>query len=259
MRNKLIVLSLLLATIGVVSFGFVNAKGLVEVDGLETEIDTLKVNKNIIKTNLFYAVGGVYLRSVTKSKLQKSRVLSDFIEGYPVNWISAYTSVEISSDYNGGKVNLMSMNDILSDKQKKMLSELDIDAGIIVKVKYNTKNVITDALEKSEMNVSLTVIPEIEAEYIGGYKKMIAYLKDNSSDKIAIISDEGVQPSSLRFLIDKTGRAENVRLIKKSGNTEVDNLLIELIENMPKWNAAKNLKGESISQQFDFRIGADGC
>lgn len=259
MRNKLIILSLLIVTIGAVSFGFASAKGLVEVENLETRVDSLKVNKNIKKTDLFYAVGGVYSRSVTKSKLQKLMMLSDFIDGYPVNWISAYTSVEISSDYNGDKVSLMSKNDVLSDEQKKMLSELNIDAGIVVNVKYNTKNVITDALEKSEMNVSLTVIPEVEAEYVGGYKKMIAYLKDNSSDKIAVISDKVVQPSSLRFLIDKTGRAKNVRIIKKSGITEIDNLLIKLIENMPKWNAAKNLKGENISQQFDFRIGADGC
>jgi len=119
---------------------------------------------------------------------------------------------------------------------------------------------ITHELEESEKNVSLTVIPEIEAEYIGGYEKMIAYLKENCNDKIALVSGKVTQPLVVSFLIDKKGKAGKVKFIKKSENIEVNNLLIDLIENMPKWNVAKNFEGESVSQQFSFRVGGmDGC
>jgi len=260
MRNKIIIVSFLIVTIGIASFGFSNKKNAVKNDNIVVKLDSLKVNKNIQKAGLFYTVGGTYSRSITKTKLQKSSVLDDFIEGYPTNWISAYISVEISSKFNGFETNLLSDNNILSDAQKKLLAKIDIDTEIVVKVKYNTKNIITYELEESEMNVSLTVIPEVEAKYSGGYEKLISYLKENSADKITTISKKQVQRSTIRFSIDKTGSVANVKLIKTSGNTEIDNLLIELIVNMPKWNSAKNLKGESVSQQFDFTIGTmDGC
>ena len=255
MRNRLIVLSLLIVTISVVAYGVVKKNQVAEVDTLAVAIESPVANNN-----LPYVVKSVYSRSVTKAKLQKSKLLSDFIEGYPVNWISAYISVEISSESDGAKTSLLSKSDVLNDVQRNMLATADVDTRIVVKVKYNTKNMISHELEESEMNVSLTVIPEIEAEYSGGYEKLISYLKENSADKIAVIGNKEVQPSTIRFSIVENGSADNVRLIKTSGTAEIDNLLIELIVNMPKWNPAKNLKGESVSQQFDFKIGAmDGC
>jgi len=260
MKNKLIVFSLLIVAISVVAYGVVKKDTASEIDELEIAIKSPKVNKDEQKTNLFYAVGGAYSRSVRKSELQKSKLISDFIEGYPVNWISAYISVEISNEENGVETSLLSKSDVLNDAQRNMLANSNIGAKIVVKVKYSTKNKITHELEQSEMKVSLTVIPEVEAEYSGGYKKLIAHLKENSADKIAIISIKQVLPLLIKFSIDKTGAADNVELIKTSGSTEIDNFLIELIVNMPKWNPAKNLKGENVSQQFDFKIGAmDGC
>lgn len=260
MRSKVVVISVLIVAIGVVSFGFSYKNSIAKVDELVIKMDSSKVNKVSQKPDLFYAVGGAYSRSIRKSELQNSKTLSDFIEGYPANWISAYISVEVSGKNNGVKTSLWSKSDVLSGEQIKMLTDLDIGTEVVVKVKYNTKNIITNALEESEMNVSLTIIPEVEAEYIGGYENMIAYLKESSSGKIAMIGDNGVQPSVLGFSIDKNGKADDIKLIKKSGNIEIDNLLIELIKNMPKWNPAKNLRGESVSQQFNFRVGkVDGC
>lgn len=260
MRSKVVVISVLIVAIGVVSFGFSYKNSIAKVDELVIKMDSSKINKVSQKPDLFYAVGGAYSRPIRKSELQNSKTLSDFIEGYPANWISAYISVEVGGENNGLKTSLWSKSDVLSGEQIKMLTDLGIGAKVVVKVKYNTKNIITNALEESEMNVSLTVIPEIEAEYSGGYEKLISYLKENSTDKIALIGDKEIQPSTIRFSIDENGNADNVRLIKTSGTAEIDNLLIELIVNMPKWNPAKNLKGESVSQQFDFKIGTmDGC
>ncbi|PHS03633.1 MAG: hypothetical protein COA88_15490 [Kordia sp.] len=258
MKNKLIIFSLLIVTVGVASFGFGYKNNRVKVGVLAIKIDSFKVKKNIQKADLFYAVGGAYLRSVTKGKLQKAQVLSHFIEGYPTNWISAYISVEISSRRNGFEANLFSDNNILSNAQKKLLANIDLDTEIVVKVKYNIKNAITHALEESEMNVSLTVIPEVEAEYVGGYEKMITYLKNNSIDKIGIISNMQVQSSVIKFTIGKNGKANNVKLNKTTGNTEIDALLVDLLDNMPKWNPAKNAKGKSVPQQFEFKIGGMG-
>jgi len=260
MKNKLIILSLLIVIISVFAYGVAKKKQVAEIDNLAITIESPTTNENLRNASLLYTVKSVYSRSVTKTKLQKSKLLSDFIEGYPVNWISAYISVEISNEGDDGiKTSLLSKSDVLNDEQRDMLIASDIDTRIVVKVKYNTKNMITHELEESEMNVSLIVIPEVEAEYSDGYEKLISYLKENSADKMTIISNKQIQ-STIRFSINKTGSADNVKLIKTSGNTEIDNLLIELIVNMPKWNPAKNLKSESVTQQFDFTIGSiNGC
>jgi len=260
MKNRLIVLSILIVAISVVAYGVVKKNQASEIDALAVPVVSFTANEILRNTKQLYIVKGVYLRPVTRAKLQKSKLLSDFIEGYPVNWISAYISVEISNEENGVVTSLLSKSDVLSDVQINMLATSDIGAKIVVKVKYNTKNMITYELEESEMNVSLTVIPEVEAEYKGGYENLISYLRENSAEKMAVMSKKKAQLLTIRFLIDETGSTDNVKLVKTSGNAEIDNLLIELIVNMPKWIPAKNLKGENVSQQFDFKIGTtDGC
>jgi len=68
-------------------------------------------------------------------------MLSDFIDGYPVNWMSAYISVEINSNNMGREMSLFSKNDMLSNEQKNMLADLSVGAKVVVKVKYNTKKI----------------------------------------------------------------------------------------------------------------------
>jgi len=260
MRNKLIMFSFLVVVIGIASFGIVHKRKVIKVDDSVIRFNSSVLSKKLQNLGLFYTVSGAYARPVKRSILHKSRTLNDFIEGYPVNWISAYISVEISSIDKGVEEKLVSENAILSIEQIAMLANLDIGAEVIVKVKYNTKDIITEVLEVNEMNVSLTVIPEVEAKYSGGYEKMITYLKKNSIDCVVALSNKGPKSLELKFLINEYGKAVDIKLIKKSGKIEVNNLLIELLENMPKWEAAKNLKTKNVSQQFNFRISSsNGC
>jgi len=272
MKTRVIIISILIAAIGFTAFGFLNKQQAAKVVNLDIKETSLKVDKAEIvdfsnakkpmnNPNLSYLVKGRYSRPITIEKIQKAKLVSDLIEGYPNNWITAYISVEISSSCKKVKVNAVSLNDVLNTEQKSMLNNADVGTDIVISVKYNTKNGITDVLEKSEMNVSLTVIPEIEATYIGGYKDMIAYLKENSNAKIAAITTKQIQFTSINFTINKNGKADNVMLIKASGIAAVDELLIESITNMPKWIPAKNSKGDVVEQEFEFSLGsmAGGC
>ena len=272
MKTKVIIISILIAAIGFTAFGFLNKQQAVKVANFDTKetplkeiktdvIDFSESNKNANNTDLSYLVRGRYSRWITLERIQKAKLVSDLIEGYPNNWITAYISVEISSSCKSVKVNAVSLNDVLSVEQKNMLNKADLGTDIVITVKHNTKNSITNVLEKSEMNVTLTIIPEIEATYIGGYKSMIAYLKENGTAKIAAISTKQIQFASLKFTVNKNGKTDNVFLMKTSGNTEVDNVLVELITNMPKWIPAQNSKGADVNQEFEFTLGsmAGGC
>lgn len=259
MKSRVIIISVLIIAIGGVSFGFVNKQHMVEKTNLDKEFASIKeVKQPKVNPDLSYLVKGRYSRPITIEKIQKAKLVSDLIEGYPNNWITSYISVEISTSCKNVKVNAESLNDVLSTEQKEMLNKANIGTDIVIIVKHNTKNAITNALVKSEMNVSLTVIPEIEAIYVGGYKSMIGYLKENSSTKIASISTKKIQFASLKFIVNKNGKAGSVMLMKTSGNTEVDNLLVDLIANMPKWIPAQNSKGATVNQEFEFTIGSRG-
>jgi len=272
MKTRVMIVSILIAAIGFTAFGFLNKQQAVKGANLDIKetplkeakaevVDFSEVKKPTENPNLSYVVRGRYSRPITIEKIQKAKLVSDLIEGCPNNWITAYISVEISSSCKKIKVNVVSLNDVLNTEQKNMLNSADVGTDIIITVKYNSKNTITNALEKNEMNVSLTVIPEIEATYIGGYKNMIAYLKEKSNAKITTLSTKQIQFASINFTVNKKGETENVMLVKTSGITAVDEMLIELITNMPKWLPAENSKGNVVTQEFEFSIGsvAGGC
>jgi len=272
MKTRVIIISILIAAMGLTAFSFINKQQAIKTVNLDIKTTPLKVDKAEVasfsevkkpmeKAGFSYLVRGRYSRPITIEKIQKAKLVSDLIEGYPSNWITAYISVEISSSCKSVKVNVVSLNDVLSTAQKHMLNKADVGTDIVITVKYNTKNTITNILEKSEMNVTLTVVPEIEATYIGGYKSMIAYLKENSNAKIAALSTKQIQFTSINFTVNKNGETKNVMLMKASGNTAIDELLVELITNMPKWVPAKNSEGVAVNQGFEFSIGSmsDGC
>ena len=106
----------------------------------------------------------------------------------------------------------------------------------------------------------LTVIPEKEAAYASGHDALIAYLKENSKDKTAIIKEDKLQPGKVNFTITKNGTIANVKLTSTSGYTSVDKALIELITYMPeKWDPATNSKREKVDQELVFFFGLAGC
>jgi len=88
---------------------------------------------------------------------------------------------------------------------------------------------------------------------------MIAYLQENSSDKIAAKKLNYLPQSSISFVVNEQGETENVLLTQSSNDAEIDQLLIELIKKMPKWKPAKNANGLNVKQEFVFNVGQGGC
>ena len=63
----------------------------------------------------------------------------------------------------------------------------------------------------------------------------------------------------MHFTINEQGLTETVELIDPSGNEDVDKILMEAIQGMPKWNPAANAEGKSVEQAFEFSVGQGGC
>jgi len=111
-------------------------------------------------------------------------LLRDVISGYPVNWISSYVSVDISGICSGKVMKVESLNENLTTAQRQILSTCDLGSEIVINVKYLYNDFGRNKLENSDMHVVMTLVPEVEAEFIGGEKQLISYLKQNSYSKL---------------------------------------------------------------------------
>ncbi len=209
--------------------------------------------------NLSYEIHAANNRAVKKEKLKASKFLSEIIPGYPSNWFANFVSAEIQSTCNGKSMKATSIKDILSSDQKYILNNADIGADIIMNISYKYVNPATDIMTTRNMNVSLRVVPEIEAKFRGGYEQMRKYLKENTIDLITATNTDQLEAGIVKFTINETGEITNIRLSKSTGDLKIDKLLFQAIVKMPHWKPAETSKGAKVKQEFEFRVGAAGC
>lgn len=194
-------------------------------------------------------------RPIKEEKIRNAQTIADVIENYPSNWITAYNSVSVVTTINDKTIEAIGPDDKLTNEQKEILKTATNVLLIVQYQKENNKNEI----QNRQMNVPLVVTPKTEAKYIGGFDKMISYLKSNSLKEINSKNFTHLPQPSISFIINEDGEAESVKLIDTSRDEEIDQLLIDLIKNMPKWTPAKNKDGVTIKQEFMLNVGQDGC
>jgi TonB family protein len=212
-----------------------------------------------IAQDLAYEVRGKYLRTVTKDVLEHSNLLSDIIAGYPVNWVKEYVSVDVLTEKDGKTEIAKGENQVLNTEQKTILNKVDLDSDVHINVRYKSINSVTELQENNEMVVKLTVVPDIQAEFEGGYENLKKYLKDNLIDRIIENTPPEFQKGKVVFKIDPNGKLVDAEILESSGDTNMDNFLLEVFRNMPNWKPAQNAIGEKVKQRFEFSMGLGGC
>ena len=109
------------------------------------------------------------------------------------------------------------------------------------------------------MHFEVTVVPEIEAEFIGGHEQLTQYLKENAIDKISETDSKTMQQAIVSFTVNEKGAITNAQISTTSGDPEIDKLLMKAITRMPKWKPAENAMGIKVKQDFQFTVGNGGC
>ena len=215
---------------------------------------------NGFSQDLSYEIHGKYSNPVKKIKLDEAKSMSDIIPDYPASWIDRYDSLAILAIRNGKVLKAVSSNEHLSLEQKQLLFTVDMGSDISINIDFQYKNVLTDNIEVGTMNYSATLIPEIEAEFIGGDKALKQYLKENAIDKIPAIDPKEALLLIIRFTINEDGKIVNSKIAKESSYPKTDKLLLNAINKMPKWRPAENSKGIRVKQEFVFSVGnLGGC
>jgi len=209
--------------------------------------------------DLSFEIAGKYKRSVKKGTLEDSKLIRDIIPGYATNWIKEYVSVEMLAINNGTTKKVYGKDEKLTAEQKNLLNSADLFSHIVINVKYMDENAATGKIDLREMNVTLTIVPDFEAEFTGGKEKMKKYLKENAIDRIDDLTSEYILDCIISFTVNEAGEIINVQLMKSTEDPKTDSLLLDAINKMPKWKPALNSKGVKVKQDFEFKVGNGGC
>jgi len=202
-----------------------------------------------------------------RAKFDKRRITiypqSDYYPQENYDYIFSYDSVEISVNSHGKVLTSQNISDALTTEQKNILNTADLGADIRIKIKFKFKN---DTNEKydSDSNISegeyeVTVIPENEAEYPGGFKKFTEYLTENVINKIPTLASEKIQQAIVKFTVDEEGQIVDAKILKTSTDPQLDELLLDATNKMPKWTPAENSEGIKVKQEFSIPLGSSGC
>ncbi|MES2780820.1 MAG: energy transducer TonB [Bacteroidota bacterium] len=180
---------------------------------------------------------------------------------YSYNTLIDYVSVSISATNKGKVLTAQGISDKLTSAQKSLLHSVDPGTDINIHISFRYKISANDTNGSRIINGELTVtaVPETEAEFPGGYKQFGTYLTETFFAKITNpLSIEKIQQAIIDFTINEKGEVVDAHLFRISNDKETDRLLLEAIRNMPNWKPATNSKGIKVKQQFRIPLSA-GC
>lgn len=214
---------------------------------------------NGFSQNIHCEVHGKYAHPIKLEKLQNAHLISDIIPYFPAAWIMSYVSVEIAAVSEGDTLKASGVDQILTDEQIYAVNSAGLGTEIIIDIKYISENPVNNISEERKMKYSTTVVPEKEAEFPDGYQQLLKYLKGNAIDKLSVKEYEKIEQVVIRFTVDEEGNIANAQIFKTSGDTDIDELLLGAVHNMPKWIPAEDSKGIKVRQEFLFTLSNAGC
>ena len=208
---------------------------------------------------LNFEVHGTYSNPISKEKLSEAKTMRDINPGYPSSsWITAYISSEVSVTGNGKNFKAAGTNDILTTEQQNILKKAELWNDVVVDIMYKQVNTVTANVENHSMHFVFSLVPETEAEFVGGYEKLKQHLKQTAVSKIPSAIAKDFQ-AAVRFTVNEQGAIAEAKISKSSGDKKTDRLLVEAINKMPAWKPAATSKGIKVKQEFEFSVGNGGC
>ncbi len=272
MKKNLFILCAALMAFGITTFGYVNWN---KTDASHQEVACVKtayaeqVSTNVFRIqadiDIVYNVDSRFNATITKDDLHRAKTVVDIVPT-SAEWDKvSFLDMRVAFLHNGGETAAMGDNEVLNADQIKLLKSIDYSSNFYLRGKGKRKGEGPEGLrdhpnDEFEFNYYLTVVPEKEAEYAGGYDALISYLKESSKAATAFVEQGKLQAGRVHFTVTKDGTIKYVNLESTSGYEALDEVLIDLVNNMPeKWNPATNAAGENVDQEFVFFFGVDGC
>lgn len=164
---------------------------------------------------------------------------------------------------NGKNETAQVSGNVLSAEQRQLISTADPGTDVSFDIKFKFKHPVDGGPEMlllKDAKYTVTLLPEKEAEYVGGYKKLTDYLIVHIITKFPdAASIKMIQQAAVKFVINEKGEVTAVKMANSSGNILIDQYIINAFLNMPKWKAAEDTHGVNIKQSMLIPFGGGGC
>ena len=193
--------------------------------------------------------------SVLQSELASAEVLDDIHPDYKGEWVEKYISTEIKVINNGTIKSVKGENTILSQAQKKLISNAEVGSELMIVVHYIPKNSLKNNTPK-EMHYSYQILPATLAEFPGGYEGFDLFVNQNITTKLSPDLREKLKIAKIQFTISEDGSIDNVHFLEGTNDLELNSFLIDTICKMPFWAPAQDLYGNSTKQTLRFLISS---
>lgn len=268
MKKGILILGTILAAFSLAAIGYVNGHQAVnEEKTAPTACTKNSFDADIVYTmnpsmvdDLIYKIDSRFIHRITKTDIEKAISIADLLPEEATKSIVSYENAWISIIEEEKEAGEAGKSDVLTLAQKQLLEATDYTSNIAISSDHTIKVEDTEELRKSYLRYSTSIVPEQIAAYTEGTNVLIAYLKANSRGYTAAIIREQLRPCRVNFTVNKTGKIADVKLTSSSGYPTVDEVLVDLINNMPgTWTPATNAAGEYVDQELVFFFGTDGC
>lgn len=93
--------------------------------------------------------------------------------------------------------------------------------------------------------------PNIEATYVGGIAEQMKYFTEKVSEKIDY--KVGGARVYVEFILSESGEVLEAKVIR-GYDQKLDEIALNAVKNMPKWNPAKNKNGKTIKSKLVLPI-----
>jgi hypothetical protein len=226
-----------------------------------TEKVVVKESKEEVQVNFHIGVGTRF-SGFTKSDIQKVHSFTDFMTEDEMKIITAVNSIKVVviEDDVQTEQRLFVEGNLLSAAQKQMMRNFDYSTHFVVSADCMRKNLYTGELERSQYRPHHTLIPDVPAQYEGGFETLVAHFRKNSSEVIKEIDSKKLTPAKIYFTVTKDGKITNIKLDRTTSYAEIDQKMVELVTDMPNnWTPAENDKGENVDQELTCIFGVIGC
>ena len=104
---------------------------------------------------------------------------------------------------------------------------------MVVDVNYKSQSSAADKTEIRTMSFSVTVVPDVEANFKGGKVQMKQYMKEKVIDNIPSNITSSLRQAMVKFTVNEEGEIINARISESTGDQDIDRLMLEGVNKMP--------------------------
>ena len=110
-----------------------------------------------------------------------------------------------------------------------------------------------DAADASDYGDVIYVVTETMPEFPGGMQEMMGFIKENIVYPVEA-AQKGIQGRAIcQFVVEKDGSISNVVVIRSSGDRDLDNEAIRVVQSMPQWKPGKQ-RGVPVRVQYTIPV-----